>query len=88
MSGDRKATGTFLWIYGAPLWLAAIGLVGLAAALFADGIWDWISWIALGAMTATGLWYALKPAARAREAAPRRAATLPGAEREPRADGR
>lgn len=56
-----KTPGTFLWIYGAPLWLGALGLIGLAAALFADGIWDWISWLALGVMTLTGLWYALVP---------------------------
>lgn len=58
-----KTPGTFLWIYGMPIVLAIAGCVGLAAALFADGVWDWVSWLALGAMTAAGLWYALIPAA-------------------------
>ncbi|MBO4122679.1 hypothetical protein J5T34_18275 [Cupriavidus gilardii] len=44
-----------------PIVLAIAGCVGLAAALFADGVWDWVSWLALGAMTAAGLWYALVP---------------------------
>lgn len=57
-----KTPGTFLWIYGMPIVLAIAGCVGLAAALFADGVWDWVSWLALGAMTAAGLWYALIPA--------------------------
>lgn len=77
-----KRPGTFLWIYGMPIWLAVIGLVGLAAALFADGLWDWISWLALGAMTAVGLWHALKPArpAPGREA-PARAPSPPAPSR-------
>ena len=57
-----KTPGTFLWICGMPIVLAIAGCVGLAAALFADGVWDWVSWIALAAMTAAGLWYALIPA--------------------------
>lgn len=57
-----RTPGTFLWIYGMPIVLAIAGCVGLAAALFADGVWDWVSWLALGAMTAAGLWYALIPA--------------------------
>jgi hypothetical protein len=74
-----KTPGTFLWIYGMPSLLAVAGCVGLAAALFADGLWDWISWLALGGMTAIGLWYALVPArtGRAAEAAPRTASPAP-----------
>jgi hypothetical protein len=74
-----KTPGTFLWIYGMPLLLAVAGCVGLAAALFADGLWDWISWLALGGMTAIGLWYALMPARidRAAEAARRTASPAP-----------
>ncbi|MBY4896136.1 hypothetical protein [Cupriavidus sp. AU9028] len=61
-----KKPGTFLWIYGMPIVLAGLGVVGLASALFADGLWDWMSWVALGTMTAVALWHAGRrsPAAR------------------------
>lgn len=65
-----RTPGTFLWIYGMPIVLAIAGCVGLAAALFADGVWDWVSWLALGAMTAAGLWYALVPATTFTSSAP------------------
>ena len=55
-----KKPGSFLWIYGMPIVLAALGCIGLAAALFADGPWDWVSWASLGAMTAVPLWYACR----------------------------
>jgi hypothetical protein len=35
-------------IFAAPLALAAITAAGLVAALTGDGIWDVLSWIALG----------------------------------------
>ena len=35
--------GTWGW----PLLLAAITLVGLASGILGDGIWDYISWVAL-----------------------------------------
>lgn len=55
-----KQPGSFLWIYGMPILLATLGCIGLAAALFADGLWDWVSWASLGAMTAVPLWYACR----------------------------
>lgn len=76
-----KTPGTFLWIYGMPIVLAVAGCVGLAAALFADGVWDWVSWLALGAMTAAGLWYALIPAASSTERGVNRSPARPPADR-------
>ncbi|MCT9074139.1 hypothetical protein [Cupriavidus gilardii] len=76
-----KTPGTFLWIYGMPIVLAIAGCVGLAAALFADGVWDWVSWLALGAMTAAGLWYALIPAASPAERRVSRSLARPPADR-------
>jgi len=34
-------------VYGVPLLLAAITLAGLLFALFGDGLWDALSWIAM-----------------------------------------
>lgn len=76
-----KTPGTFLWIYGMPIVLAVAGCVGLAAALFADGVWDWVSWLALGAMTAAGLWYALIPAASSSERGVNRSPAQPPVDR-------
>ena len=35
-------------VWGPPLAVAVISSVGLLAALFGDGLWDAVSWIALG----------------------------------------
>jgi hypothetical protein len=34
-------------LWGMPLWIAAVSIGGLLAALVGDGIWDILSWIAL-----------------------------------------
>ena len=78
-----KTPGTFLWIYGMPIVLAVAGCVGLAAALFADGVWDWVSWLALGAMTAAGLWYALIPATSSTSSTSSASSTERGVNRSP-----
>lgn len=44
-------------IYGAPLALAALTVIGLAAALLGDGFWDGVSWITLAAPIAVTAWY-------------------------------
>lgn len=54
-----RGPGGFLWVYGMPLLLGLLGCVGLAAALFADGAWDWVSWVALGGMTGVAVGYAV-----------------------------
>ena len=45
--------------YAMPLLLAVASLVGLIAALIGDGIWDAVSWAALGGPLALGLWLGL-----------------------------
>lgn len=37
-------------IFRAPLALALISLIGLFSALLADGLWDVVSWMSLGAV--------------------------------------
>jgi hypothetical protein len=53
--------GTFRDVFGIPTLLAIIGAIGLLAALLGDGLWDALSWLALGALVAVifGCW--LKP---------------------------
>jgi hypothetical protein len=42
-------------IYRIPLLIALISAVGLASALLGDGIWDALSWLALGVPVALAL---------------------------------
>ncbi|WP_394834182.1 hypothetical protein LVJ94_47530 [Pendulispora rubella] len=44
-------------IWGAPIALGALSLVGLLAALLADGIGDAASWVALGVPVVVSIWY-------------------------------
>jgi len=54
MSTARKG----LWhIFRAPLLLAALSSVGLLAALIGDGVYDLLSWLALGCIPAVIAWY-------------------------------
>jgi hypothetical protein len=46
-------------IWGAPIALGLMSVIGLASALLADGLWDVLSWITLAAPVAVcvrGLW--------------------------------
>lgn len=56
MSGARN-----LW--GMPVLLGLLSAFGLAAGLLGDGIWDWISALALAVPLGVGGWHALKPRA-------------------------
>ena len=47
-STPRSGAG-FRRIFGTPVLLGIVSLVGLLSALFADGLWDVLSWFALGA---------------------------------------
>ena len=49
-------------IWGVPLLLAALTLIGLVSALLGDGAWDLVSALALGAPVAVGAWYGLRRA--------------------------
>jgi hypothetical protein len=57
-------TRDLLRIFAAPAALAAATLVGLIAALVADGPGDVLSWITLGAAVAVCVYYALRTAPR------------------------
>jgi hypothetical protein len=55
----RNARGRlFARVYGAPIALAFVGLGGLLSALFGDGIWDVLSWVALTLPLAAAAWFA------------------------------
>lgn len=47
MSKPRRASHTTAQIFAAPLAIGVITALGLTTALLGDGLWDWISWIAL-----------------------------------------
>ena len=47
-------------IWGAPLLLAVLTIVGLTSALLGDDIWDLVSAVTLGAPVAVGAWYSLR----------------------------
>ena len=53
-------TRSTMQIWGAPLLLAVLTIVGLIAALLGDGVWDLVSAVALGAPVAAGAWYRLR----------------------------
>jgi hypothetical protein len=46
----------FLKIFGWPLLLAAVTLVGLTGALIGDGAWNGLSWLCLGAPLGVLAW--------------------------------
>ncbi len=43
-------------VYGTAMILAAITLYGLLSALFGDGVWDELSWVALSVPLAVIVW--------------------------------
>jgi hypothetical protein len=51
---------TTMQIWGAPLALAVLTVVGLVSALLGDGIWDAVSAVTLGIPVAVGAWYSLR----------------------------
>ncbi|MBQ5963881.1 hypothetical protein [Massilia sp. ZL223] len=53
-------TRSTMQIWGAPLLLAVLTVVGLIAALLGDGVWDLVSALTLGAPVAVGAWYSLR----------------------------
>jgi hypothetical protein len=50
----------FLRIFGVPILLGVFSVAGLLSALFADGFWDAVSWIGLGAPLAMIGWFLLR----------------------------
>jgi hypothetical protein len=52
--------GPFLKLWGIPLLLGVLTIVGLVSALLGDGIWDTVSAFALGAPVVAGAWCSLR----------------------------
>lgn len=50
----------FMALWGMPILLGILTVIGLLSALFGDGIWDAISALALGAPVAVGAWFSLR----------------------------
>ena len=48
-------------LWGMPVLLGILTLVGLVSALLGDGIWDTVSACALAVPVLAGLWYGLRP---------------------------
>jgi hypothetical protein len=55
-----REAGSLRRIFGIPLMLGILSLVGLVAALLGDGIWDAVSWIALGTPLAVSAWAVMR----------------------------
>jgi hypothetical protein len=47
-------------LWRVPILLGLFSVAGLLSALIGDGVWDALSWAALGIPTAIGIWYALR----------------------------
>lgn len=52
--------GPFLRMWGAPILLAVLTVIGLISALLGDGLWDHVSAVALGVPVALCLWFGLR----------------------------
>jgi len=52
--------GRFMALWGMPILLGILTVIGLLSALFGDGIWDTVSALALGAPVAVGAWFSLR----------------------------
>lgn len=53
-------SGRFLALWGMPILLGILTIIGLVSALLGDGIWDLVSAFALGAPVLAGAWYGLR----------------------------
>jgi Fe2+ transport system protein B len=50
----------FLRMWGAPIALALLTIIGLISALVGDGVWDHVSAVALGVPVLLCLWFGLR----------------------------
>lgn len=53
-------SGRFMAVWGMPILLGVLTMVGLVSALLGDGIWDTVSAFALGTPVAVGAWHGLR----------------------------
>jgi len=51
-------------LWGMPILLGILSMVGLISALLEDGVWDALSWLALGIPCLLMVWYWWRPAQR------------------------
>jgi hypothetical protein len=52
-------------VFAMPALIATITAVGLLSALVADGVWDVLSWLALGSAVGVAVWFAVPRSRRA-----------------------
>jgi len=57
MTMPRRTTHTTAQIFAAPLAVGLISALGLTTALLGDGLWDWMSWVALSLPVALAVVY-------------------------------
>jgi hypothetical protein len=50
----------FMRMWGAPILLAVLTIIGLISALLGDGVWDHVSAVALGIPVALCAWFGLR----------------------------
>ncbi|MBV7534672.1 hypothetical protein KW842_02730 [Duganella sp. sic0402] len=50
----------FMRMWGAPILLAILTTVGLISALLGDGVWDYVSAVALGLPVLLCIWFGLR----------------------------
>jgi hypothetical protein len=55
-----REAGSLRRIFGIPLVLGVLSLVGLVAALLGDGVWDAVSWVALGTPLVVSVWAVMR----------------------------
>jgi hypothetical protein len=57
MTMHRKPMNTTRDIFRMPLLIGVISTIGLASALLGNGLWDGLSWVALGVPVALTIFY-------------------------------
>ena len=59
---SRRPGNSFMQLWGAPLLLSVLTLIGLVSALTGDGgLHYWVSWLLLGLPVVLCAWYAWRP---------------------------
>lgn len=53
-------SSSFMRMWGAPIALAALTIIGLISALVGDGVWDHVSAVALGVPVLLCLWFGMR----------------------------
>lgn len=56
----RPPRKPFARMWGGPIVLAVLTMIGLISALLGDGVWDYLSAVALGVPTIACAWYGLR----------------------------